>query len=102
MGGGYDEGAATRDATMTPMVPDANRLFISVGGGVTVGDLRVDTAYQFALFDEREVSSEDHVDGFGQKYANSAHLISLALTWEGGEKPGAEVAPLAESTTEGP
>jgi long-chain fatty acid transport protein len=83
LGGGYDLSPATDKTTMTPMVPDANRTFFTVGAGFDVADWHFDTAYLFTLFDKAEVSSEEHVDGFGQKYENTAHLISVAITWAG-------------------
>ena len=48
-----------------------------------LGDFHVDAAYLYALFDKREVSSDDHVDGFGQKYELDAQLVTLSVSWAG-------------------
>jgi long-chain fatty acid transport protein len=83
LGGGYDETPAVDDTTITPMVPDGNRVFFTAGAGMRLGDFHVDAAYLYALFDTREVSSEDHVDGFGQKYESDAQLVTLSVSWAG-------------------
>lgn len=83
LGGGYDETPAVDDTTITPLVPDGNRVFFTAGAGVKLGDVHIDAAYLYALFDAREVSSEDHVDGFGQKYESSAQLVTLSVSWAG-------------------
>ena len=48
-----------------------------------LGDVNLDLAYLYAMFDTREVSAEDHVDGFGQKYESSAQLVTLSVSWAG-------------------
>ncbi len=83
LGGGYDETPAVDDTTITPLVPDGNRVFFTAGAGMRLGDFHVDAAYLYALFDTREVSSDDHVDDFGQKYELDAQLVTLSVSWAG-------------------
>lgn len=101
LGGGYDETPAVDDTTITPMVPDGNRIFFTAGAGMRLGDVHVDAAYLYALFDTREVSSEDHVDGFGQKYESNAQLVTLSVSWAGMQDDrGTEPTPSAEGAPE--
>ena len=83
LGGGYDLTPAVDDETITPLVPDGNRVYFTAGAGMELGDWQLDVAYLMALFDAREVSSEDHIDGFGQKYESTAQLLTLSLRWSG-------------------
>ncbi|MBD90969.1 MAG: hypothetical protein CL940_11570 [Deltaproteobacteria bacterium] len=92
LGGGYDGTPAVDDTTITPLVPDGNRIFFTAGAGMKLGDYQVDAAYLYAKFDTREVSSEDHVDGFGQKYESSAQLVTLSVTWAGMQGPSPKTA----------
>ena len=68
------------DKYLDPSLPDADRLGISAGFGYKMGSLKVDVAYMFLRFKQREVRGT--VIGFDGVYNSSAHLLGVNISYE--------------------
>ena len=77
LGGGYDVSPAP-DETLGPELPDANRIFVNLGGGYSYEPLglKVDLAYTLVLFRPRTVTSASG-NPFPATYKTTAHLLGL-------------------------
>jgi long-chain fatty acid transport protein len=63
--------------TLTPDLPDANRVRFAVGGGYRLGDFQFDAAYQLVLLTGMESTSPF----FPGTYGGMAHVVGLTLGW---------------------
>lgn len=74
VGGQYDP-APTPEDTLTPDLPDADRLKASAGVGLNFSPVRVDVGYQFVyLTDTRSTAP-----GFEGTYNGNAHVLGLTI-----------------------
>jgi long-chain fatty acid transport protein len=80
MGAGYETNPVPSD-TLSPMLPDANRLVGTVGASFKFGSLPVyaDLSYLFVHFMKRTSTFED----FPATYSTNAHLFGLNLRYAG-------------------
>lgn len=73
------------DATFTPLVPDLDRQFLSVGLGRTTGKFSFDVAYQFGFAESRTVTGSpltlagQTADG---TYDFRSHAVAVSLGWQ--------------------
>ncbi len=70
----FDQKTSPAD-TLSPSLPDSDRLGASVGVGYGLGAVRADLAYMFILFVPRASEGE----AFRAQYRASAHLLALTL-----------------------
>lgn len=63
--------------TLTPELPDADRLVFTVGGGYGWEHLRLDAAYELLLLQDKRSTFQ----GLPGTYGGTAHLIVLTLGW---------------------
>lgn len=77
LGGGYDVSPAP-DSTLGPELPDANRIFVNLGGGYLYAPLglKIDVAYTLVLFRPRTVTSSSG-NPFPATYKTTAHLLGF-------------------------
>lgn len=79
-GGYYYDKSPVPTASVSPLLPDADRHGICAGFGYRSGKFRVDVANWFVISKERstEGMSRDHYDGV---YKSRAELFSVTLGW---------------------
>jgi len=65
------------DETLAPTLPDADRHIVSIGGGYHSGAHRLDLAYAYSIFDDRDVSSNIN-PAYNGSYDLSSHLIAVS------------------------
>lgn len=77
VGGGYDV-SPVPDSTLGPELPDANRIFLNLGGGYKYDPLglKIDVAYTLVLFRPRTVTSASG-NPFPASYKTTAHLLGF-------------------------
>jgi long-chain fatty acid transport protein len=93
-GGGFDQTPAT-SKYLSPMLPDSDRIFGSLGGGYEFDfGLALDIAYLYTYFLPREVDGHPLTSGdydaagnvpwsgnsFPARYTNVVHLIALTIS----------------------
>lgn len=62
-----------------PMLPDADRNDLSIGGGYKINEhMHIDASYLIVLFEDRE----SKYTGFNGTYSSSAHLISVNFGYQ--------------------
>jgi long-chain fatty acid transport protein len=74
LGAVYDPTPSPVD-TLTPDLPDSNRLKGTLGAGYTRGRLNLDLGYQFVLVDGLESTAP----GYEGRYSGSAHVLGLSI-----------------------
>jgi len=82
--GGYAYGQeASPGNTFSPLVPDANYHLFTVGVGYTQPHWGFDVAYQFALRENRHISTDD-VNGpsVAGTYGNTINCVFLSVTYK--------------------
>lgn len=85
-GGGYDWSPAPSH-TLSPLMPDSNRIFASAGLGYTYRPwgVAVDVGYMLSYFVPRSVDesdcSDDLCNSFPADYSNTVHILAIDLTW---------------------
>ncbi len=77
LGASWDPTPSPQD-TLTPDLPDADRLRASVGVGYRLGDFQIDAAYQFVTLIDLESTSPV----FPGTYGGNAHVVGLTLGWK--------------------
>lgn len=70
----FDQKTSPAD-TLSPSLPDSDRVGFSLGGGKDFGAVQVDGAYMFVLFIPRSAEGE----AFQARYNASAHLLALTF-----------------------
>jgi long-chain fatty acid transport protein len=76
----YDRSPSPTD-TMSPSLPDADRIDIAVGAGYEIGGgFRLDVAYMYVHMFERSTTG----DAFPGTYRSSAHLVGFSLGYSYG------------------
>jgi long-chain fatty acid transport protein len=65
------------DETFSPTIPDADRHVVSVGLGYTRANHKVDFAYGYTIFPDREIASNQN-PAYNGTYETSSHLLSLS------------------------
>ncbi|WNG40900.1 transporter [Archangium violaceum] len=65
----------TPEETLTPDLPDADRLNFSAGLGYALSNFRADLGYQFVLLQDQRSTAEE----LPGTYSGSAHVIGLTL-----------------------
>ncbi|MBI3180981.1 MAG: outer membrane protein transport protein [Myxococcales bacterium] len=73
-GAGYDPSPSPSD-TVSPSLPDGNRLLFSAGAGYRMGNLSGDLGYLLVLVLPRETTG----DAFPARYRGTAHLLGLSV-----------------------
>ncbi len=76
LGAAYDPTPSPGD-TLTPDLPDADRLRASAGIGYRLGDFQIDAGYQFVMLMDLE-STSPLLPG---TYGGNAHVVGLTLGW---------------------
>jgi long-chain fatty acid transport protein len=71
---GYDPSPSPAD-TLSPSLPDANRLLFSAGAGYRLGNFTVDLGYLLVLVTARDSAPP----AFPAHYSGTAHLIGLGV-----------------------
>lgn len=64
--------------TLSPTLPDSNRVGASLGGGWAFGQVQLDAAYMFVFLTG---SQSDGPEVLAAKYGGTAHLFALGVTW---------------------
>jgi long-chain fatty acid transport protein len=77
-GGYFFDETPSPPASMSPLLPDANRNGFCLGGSYTSGQLRVDAAAWYVSASERSTDgqSRDHYDG---SYKSRALTLGVSL-----------------------
>ncbi len=73
---GYDPSPVPRD-TLSPVIPDAARTYVSAGVSRDLGPVRAELSYMLALFSDRSSG----LAAFPARYATTGHLIGAALQY---------------------
>jgi long-chain fatty acid transport protein len=69
------------NSTVEPMLPDADRVDLSLGGSYKINDnIYVDATYMLVLFSERAVTSQ--INGFNGTYKSMAHLFGVSVGYK--------------------
>lgn len=95
LGGEYDNTPSPKN-TMTPDIPDANRVNIGAGLGYKWGKFTADLGYQAVIF----LNFDATTPAFPARYSGMANLVGLTLGYGGWGMPRAEkhrAAPPAET-----
>jgi long-chain fatty acid transport protein len=77
LGAGFDQSPAPAE-TLSPSLPDAHRIFFSVGAGYRLGNFAIDAGYMLAVLLARQ-SAEP---AFPAKYSGLAHVIALTVSFQ--------------------
>lgn len=78
----YDETPVPAE-TMSPLLPDANRVFYCAGAGYKVGSITLDLSYMYVDKQDRTVNNQVNVaapsigSGFDGTWKGDAHLVAL-------------------------
>ena len=68
------------DATMAPILPDADRHALSLGFGYTTGKHTVDVSYTFSIYDDREPTIAEN-PAFPGSYDIDSNLVGLTYSY---------------------
>jgi long-chain fatty acid transport protein len=79
LGYAFDQTPIT-DEHLDPILPDADRHFVTAGCGFRHGDFSVDAAYTAVFYEE--VSTSSNSEGFNVDYESFSHIVSLALNYQ--------------------
>ncbi|MBN1354882.1 outer membrane protein transport protein [bacterium] len=77
--GYYFDQSPIPDNTLDPILPGADRHSVQFGAGYTIGDLRIDAAYMYLKFDDRE--TDDNYLGINGEYESSSNIFGLQFTY---------------------
>ena len=69
------------DETLSPTLPDADRHLLSIGIGWTGGPHRVDFAYAYSIYDDRDISTNLN-PAYNGSYDLTAHLLALSYAFD--------------------
>ncbi len=75
-GAGWDPTPSPSD-TVSPSLPDSDRLLLSAGAGYRFGNLTADLGYLFVLVMPRETTGE----AFPARYSGAAHVLGLSVAF---------------------
>lgn len=72
------------DATLGPVLPDADRHSFSIGQGIHNDSVSLDIAYMWTHFVDRTVSNQNMTEmtGANGTYKSDVHLFGAAVTWK--------------------
>ena len=76
LGAGFDPSPSPSD-TLSPSLPDADRVLASAGAGYRAGNFSADLGYMLVLLLPRESSGE----AFPARYSGMAHLVALTVAF---------------------
>jgi long-chain fatty acid transport protein len=80
----FDE-SPVPDETMSPLLPDADRFFYSIGAGYKLRNWTFDLSYMYLDKDDRSVNNQINVtapsigSGFNGEWTGDAHLVALDI-----------------------
>lgn len=69
------------DETLSPTLPDADRHLLSIGIGWRKGGHRVDAAYAYSIYDDRDISNNLN-PAYNGTYDLNAHLMALSYAFD--------------------
>ena len=78
LGYAFDQTPLT-DKHLDPILPDADRHFLTAGGSFRYRDFSVDAAYSAVFYEN--VSTSNNAEGFNVDYDSFSHIFSLALNY---------------------
>jgi long-chain fatty acid transport protein len=79
--GAYYDLAAAPVQSVTPLLPDAERVGLALGVGLPIGDAFTLDAYECGLFVRRRSTEGLERDNFNGVYRSYVNLAGAALTW---------------------
>ena len=79
--GGYWDPTPVPAETLSPSSPDSDRIGLTVGGGVTLGEFSVDAFYEYLHLTERESTSQDAPLA---RYSGHAHVVGIGVAYRSG------------------
>lgn len=82
--GAYYDESPQPDETVSPLLPDANRVGISAGWGHFFNGWDMDLAAMYIVFDERTTTT--NIDNFNGTYNTNVAILGATFGWGSGRK----------------
>ncbi len=77
--GYYFDESPIPDETLDPILPCADRHSVQIGAGYTVGNFKIEAAYQALFFEDR--GTDSNILGVNGDYESFSHLFGMQLSY---------------------